>query len=171
MLEHQADIQLLRQAKPKNPASVAVGTCVSSHAPAPNRACGFPAHAAEKRDEPASPHGLSPSGRAAPYHIIEWEAVFVHHSKIGGRLTALGHNPKLPHCNSNGRFSSVSGHKGRRSWMMRALRILDSPCAPTLGIRRYFQDNLLPVSRVRRRGQAVLLSKREQPLPRLVAPA
>jgi hypothetical protein len=38
--------------------------------------------------------------------------------------------------------------------MMRALRILDSPCVPTLGILRDFQDNLLPVSRVRRRGQA-----------------
>ena len=38
--------------------------------------------------------------------------------------------------------------------MMRALRILDSPYAPTLGILRDFQDNLLPVSRVRRRGQA-----------------
>jgi hypothetical protein len=36
----------------------------------------------------------------------------------------------LPQCKSNGRFTSVSGHKGRRSWMMRALRILDSPlCA------------------------------------------
>ena len=34
--------------------------------------------------------------------------------------------------------------------MMRALRILDSPYAPTLGIRRDFQDDLLPVSRVRR---------------------
>jgi hypothetical protein len=60
----------------------------------------------------------------------------------------------LPQCKNNGRFTSISGHKGRRSWMMRALRILDSPYAPTLGILRDFQDNLLPVSRVRRRGQA-----------------
>ena len=86
--------------------------------------------------------------------------------------------------------------------MMRALRILES--APTLGIVRDFQDNLLPVSRVRRHEQVdsnepskrhvsancapraichrrrrgcsvrpsrVLLSKRGQLLPRLVAPA
>jgi hypothetical protein len=52
--------------------------------------------------------------------------------------------------------------------MMRALRILDSPCAPILGIVRDFQDNLLPVSRVSGPSR-VLLSKREQPLPRLVA--
>src|ERR1700730_12231488 len=68
--------------------------------------------------------------------------------------SAWGQKLLLPQCKSNGRFTSVSGHKGRRSWMMRALRILDSPYAPTLGILRDFQDNLLPVSRVRRRGQA-----------------
>src|SRR6202030_2424971 len=39
----------------------------------------------------------------------------------------------LPQCNSNGRFSSVSGHKGRRSWMMRALRLWIVSYAPTLG--------------------------------------
>ena len=56
--------------------------------------------------------------------------------------------------------------------MMRSLRILDSPCAPTLGIRRDFQDNLLPVFSCSAPGPSrVLLSKREQPLPRLVAPA
>jgi hypothetical protein len=56
--------------------------------------------------------------------------------------------------------------------MMRALRILDSPYAPNLGILRDFQDNLLPVSRVSAPGPSrVLLSKREQPLPKLVAPA
>ena len=34
----------------------------------------------------------------------------VHHSKMGCRLPALGQNPKLPHCSSNGRFTSISGH-------------------------------------------------------------
>jgi hypothetical protein len=45
-------------------------------------------------------------------------------------MTGWGQKLLLPQCKSNGRFTSVSGHKGRRSWMMRALRILDSPlCA------------------------------------------
>jgi hypothetical protein len=45
-------------------------------------------------------------------------------------MSAWGQKLLLPQCKSNGRFTSVSGHKGRRSWMMRALRILDSPlCA------------------------------------------
>ena len=65
-------------------------------------------------------------------------------------------------CNINGRFTSVSGHKGRRSWMMRALRILDSPYAPTLGILRDFQDNLLPVRAARAGTKPGLWSKREQ---------
>jgi len=69
-------------------------------------------------------------------------------------MSPTGQKLLLRHCKSDGRFTSVSGHKGRRSWMMRALRILDSPYAPTLGILRDFQNNLLPVSRVRRRGQA-----------------
>jgi hypothetical protein len=81
-------------------------------------------------------------------HVRVWERAEVKF------LRATRQKLLLPQCNSNGRFTSVSGHKGRRSWMMRALRILDSPCAPTLGILRDFQDNLLPVSRVRRRGQA-----------------
>jgi hypothetical protein len=50
-------------------------------------------------------------------------------------MSLEGQKPKLPRCNINGRFTSVSGHKGRRIWMMRALRILDSPYAPTLGAR------------------------------------
>ena len=54
----------------------------------------------------ASPHGLSPSRPGtAPYHIIEWEAVFVHHSKIGGRLTALGQKPALPRRSIGVRFA------------------------------------------------------------------
>jgi hypothetical protein len=74
-------------------------------------------------------------------------------------MTGLGQKLQLPQCNSNGRFTSVSGHKGRRSWMMRALHMLESLYAPTVGIRRDFQDNLLPVSRVRRRGQAGLVEQ------------
>jgi hypothetical protein len=34
----------------------------------------------------------------------------------------LGQKLLLPQCNSNGRFTLVSGHTGRRSWMMRAQR-------------------------------------------------
>jgi hypothetical protein len=32
-------------------------------------------------------------------------------------------------------FTSVSGHKGRRSWMMRALRILHSPLTASALVR------------------------------------
>jgi hypothetical protein len=90
------------------------------------------------------------SGHVAAVHI----GSFLRRGNPDPRMSLVGQKLLLPQCNSNGRFTSVSGHKGRRSWMMRALRILDSPCAPTLGILRDFQDNLLPVSRVRRRGQA-----------------
>jgi hypothetical protein len=66
---------------------------------------------ANESDELAPPHGLSPlRPGTAPYHIIEWKAVFVHHSKIGGRLTALGQYQTLPHCKMRGCFSSKSGH-------------------------------------------------------------
>jgi hypothetical protein len=81
-------------------------------------------------------------------HVRVWERAEVKF------LRATRQKHALPHRNIDGRFTSVSGHKGRRSWMMRALRILDSPYAPTLGILRDFPDNLLPVPRVRRRGQA-----------------
>ena len=33
----------------------------------------------------------------------------VRHSRMGCSNSGLGQNPNLPHCNSNGRFSSVSG--------------------------------------------------------------
>ena len=67
--------------------------------------------------------------------------------------------------------TSISGHKGRRSWMMRALHMLDSPCAPTLGIRRDFPDNLLSVSRVRRRGQAGAVEQGRTAVAETCAPA
>ena len=63
-------------------------------------------------------------------HVRVWERAEVKF------LRATRQKLLLPQCNSDDRFTSVSGHKGRRSWMMRALRILDSPYAPTLGILR-----------------------------------
>jgi hypothetical protein len=57
----------------------------------------------------------------------------VRRSNLERPLSELGQKLLLPQCKSNGRFTSVSGHKGRRSWMMRALRILDSPlCADSV---------------------------------------
>ena len=29
-------------------------------------------------------------------------------------MSLVGHNPNLPHCNNNGRFTSISGHNRRR---------------------------------------------------------
>ena len=46
------------------------------------------------------------------YHIMR---SVVHHSRIGGRSSATGQNPNLPHCNSNGRFTSMSGHAAASS--------------------------------------------------------
>jgi hypothetical protein len=35
----------------------------------------------------------------------------VHRSKIAPLMTGSGQKHALPHCNSNGRFTSISGHK------------------------------------------------------------
>jgi hypothetical protein len=47
----------------------------------------------------------------------KWGAMIVLHcSNPEPYMSAQGQNPKLPHCNSNGRFTSDSGHHQHRGW-------------------------------------------------------
>jgi hypothetical protein len=46
----------------------------------------------------------------APYHICGVKGGIVHYSNFGRPTSATGQKHALPHCNSNGRCNSISGH-------------------------------------------------------------